>query len=155
MAIRLDQGGTNANLEAAAAGYVVKLADDSLGLTTIPDPSLGKKIYLAAFKQALAGGDTFFSFAVPVACVFSDPFVGSYGSSAVAATAETVFSILSGGIEVATAVFAPGGTVCTFEVVGTVADIELLQWVDLTIMDPAVDDATLACVRFTIVGDVA
>ena len=106
------------------------------------------RIYLSTFKEILTTGQTFYSFVVPVACAFAS--VECFGRCTVPATLDVVLPITSSGSPVGEVRFAAGASVCSFVSPGVV----LARWDDFTIVDPTPNDATLAGISLTFVGEV-
>jgi hypothetical protein len=74
---------------------------------------------------------------------------GSRGTAATAATASTIFNIQKNGANVGTMVFAPSAAVATF----TMSSATVFNAGDvLTVIAPALPDATLADLAWTIMG---
>jgi hypothetical protein len=96
-----------------------------------------------------ANGALLFAILPSAAATFAAGFAGSRAKAGVAATAQTVLSIRKNGIEVGTITFAAGATAGVFAaasqvVVGTTDE--------LTIVNQATADATLADIRFALHG---
>jgi hypothetical protein len=74
---------------------------------------------------------------------------GSRGTAATAATASTTFNVQKNGANVGTMVFAPSAAAATF----TMTSATLFNAGDvLTVIAPAIPDATLANLAWTIMG---
>lgn len=90
---------------------------------------------------------------VPVARAvgFVANFVGSYGSSSVASTAIKAFDVKKNGVTIGTITFAAGATTATFTTAAGAAQ-SLVAGNVLTIVAPAVSDATLTDPGFVLAG---
>jgi hypothetical protein len=81
--------------------------------------------------------------------IFPARLSGSQGTAGVAATATTTYNIRKNGVNVGTMVFAAGATAATF----TMASATTFMAGDiLTVVAPALPDATLANLAWTLVG---
>lgn len=96
-------------------------------------------------------GDAALMFAILPTTTATYPvnFVGSRAKAGVAATAETVLSIKKNGLQVGTITFAAGGTAGVFVAAG---ETSIGSGDELTIVNQATADATLADVRFALHG---
>ena len=149
MATRLEHGGTGANLAPDGVGYVVKATSGARGLSIIPAPTLGQKVYLSCNKETLATGEVTYEWIVPVDCTLAEFFAGSWGHLRIAPTSDTEFIITySGSTPIGSAIFVGGNQDCTF----TGAENRVYAGERITIYDPAVNDATAGGVSFTITG---
>lgn len=81
---------------------------------------------------------------------FPDDLAGSQGYCAVAATAETVFSIQKNGVEFATMTFAAAGQVATFATASDDMDCEAGDII--SIVTPGSYDATCAQIAVSLLG---
>jgi hypothetical protein len=123
----------------------------SIGWAQIPDAPAVNVYDLAFFVAGSPIDDEIVgSFVAVRAVTIADDFAGSLATAATAATAETIFTVNVNGAPVGTVTFAAAGTAGTLVTTG--GAVALVAGDVLSLVAPAVADATIADVAITLLG---